>query len=365
MTELYYNAEPVFRVGGQQVGITQDAIRIEVCETTEGLKTLSLWLLAQGPTSGADQADLLYLDGQTLDFGQTIEVAIGSGADARTIFKGDISAIQADLVEGKDPEVRVFAEDKLMRLRMSRRCRTYDNKSDADIASAIADIHSLRAQVAADGPTYDYVQQWNQSDLAFLRERARLIQAEVFVRDDTLYFQTRGNRNATALTLVQGETLISAQMRADLAHQRSKVTVSGFDAQARDQISSDAGTSEIKAEVASGRTGQDVLKKAFAYDESKGEGVTLRVREAPLKGGEADAWARAETLRRARSFVSVTGMTNGTPDLEVGSTLTLARVGRPFNGDGYYTTSVRHTWDRATGHRTHFEAERATLSEDS
>jgi len=365
MTELYYNSEPVFRVGGQPVGLARDAIRIEVCETTEGLKTLSLWLLAQGPKPGAEQADLLYLDGQTLDFGKTVEVAVGSGPDARTIFKGEISAIEANLVEGQDPEVRVFAEDKLMRLRMSRGCRTYENRSDADVARAIADLHGLRAQVAADGPTYDYVQQWNQSDLAFLRERARLIQADLFVRDDVLYFQSRGNRRATAVTLVQGENLISAQVRADLAHQRSKVAVSGFDAQARDQINAEAGPAAIKAEVASGRTGQDVLKNAFGFDESKGEGVSLRVREAPLKGGEADAWARAETLRRARSFVSVTGMTNGSPDLEVGSALTLARVGRPFNGSGYYTTSVRHCWDRATGHRTHFEAERATLSEDS
>ena len=365
MTELYYNSEPVFRVGGQPVGLTRDAIRVEVTETTEGLKTLSLWLLAQGPQAGAAQADLLYLVGQTLDFGKTIEVAIGSGSDARTIFKGDVSAIEADLVEGQDPEVRLFAEDKLMRLRMSRRCRTYQNKSDADVARDIANLHGLRPEVAADGPTYDYVQQWNQSDLAFLRERACLIQAEVFVRDDILYFQTRGNRRATALTLVHGESLISVQLRADLAHQRSKAAVSGYDAQARDRINAEAGPSEIKAEIASGRTGQEILKTAFGFDESKGEGVTLRVRQAPLKGGEADAWARAETLRRARSFVSVVGMTNGSPDLEVGSPIALARVGRPFNGDGYYTTRVRHTWDRATGHRTHFEAERATLSEDS
>lgn len=365
MTDLYYNSEPVFRIGGQPVGLTRDAIRVEVNETTEGLKTMSLWLLAQGPTPNAPQADLLYLDGKDLDFGKTIEVAIGSGGDARTVFKGHISAIEADLVEGEDPEVRVFAEDKLMRLRMSRRCRTYENKSDADVARDIATLHSLRPEIAADGPTYDYVQQWNQSDLAFLRERARLIQAEVFVRDDVLYFQSRGNRHGTALTLVQGHDLISVQLRADLAHQRIKAAVSGYDAQARDRINAEAGPNTIKAEIAGGRTGQDILKTAFGFDESKGQGVTLRVRETPLQGSEADAWARAETLRRARSFVSVVGMTNGTPDLEVGSTLTLARVGRPFSGDGYYTTRIRHTWDRATGHRTHFEAERATVSEGS
>jgi phage protein D len=167
------------------------------------------------------------------------------------------------------------------------------------------------------------------------------------------------------LTLVQGNQLMSIQVRADLAHQRGKATVSGFDAAGRDKINSDAGSDAVNAEVSGGRTGLSILSNAFSFDASKGEGVTYRVRQNPLKSPEADAWAKAEILRRARAFVTVVGMTNGTPDLEVGSHLNLARVGRPFSGEGYYTTSVRHTWDRITGFRTHFEAERPTLSEAS
>ena len=47
-------------------------------------------------------------------------------------------------------------------------------------------------------------------------------------------------------------------------------------------------------------------------------------------------------------------------DMIVGSTLTLERVGAPFEGGGYYVTRVCHTYDLDDGHRTHFEAERAT-----
>ena len=70
-------------------------------------------------------------------------------------------------------------------------------------------------------------------------------------------------------------------------------------------------------------------------------------------------------LRRARTFVTVVATTNGTPDMEVGSIATLQRVGAPFEGGGYYVTKVRHTYDLVDGHRTHFEAERATLNEAS
>jgi uncharacterized protein len=50
------------------------------------------------------------------------------------------------------------------------------------------------------------------------------------------------------------------------------------------------------------------------------------------------------------------------PDLAVGSHLTLERAGAPFEGDGYYATRVRHSYDLQNGHRTRFEAERATVN---
>jgi phage protein D len=68
-------------------------------------------------------------------------------------------------------------------------------------------------------------------------------------------------------------------------------------------------------------------------------------------------------LRRARRFVTVSGLTRGSPDMVVGSRLTLNQVGQPFEGAGYYATRVRHTYDHGSGLRTYFEAERATVNE--
>ena len=70
-------------------------------------------------------------------------------------------------------------------------------------------------------------------------------------------------------------------------------------------------------------------------------------------------------LRRSRRFVTVRGVTRGSPDMVVGSRLSLDRVGTPFNGDGYYAVRVCHTYDLASGHRTHFEAQRATINQAS
>lgn len=357
MTDLFAATAPVFKVDGTVRGeFARDVSRLEIEEATDGLKSLSLRLIAMGPQGNAPEEQQLYLDGSLIDFGKSLEVSIGPGDAARIVFKGLVSAIEAGFAEGSEPHVTVYAEDRLMALRMTRRMKTWADMSDADIASAIAAEHGLAADAAAPGPTYKVVQQWNQSDLAFLRERARLIQAEIWIEDDSLKFKSRGERSATAITLVQGRDLIDVQLRADLAHQRSKVKTSGYDAGTRDSIDEEAGADVIAAEISGGRTGPAVLQQAF------GERVSYRVRENPLVAGEASAWAKAEMLRRCRGFVSVIGTTNGTPDMVVGSRLTLDRVGAPFNGDGYCAVRVCHTYDLNLGHRTHFEAQRATIN---
>ena len=357
MTDLLQDTIPVFKVDRQVQGqLARDLSRVEIEEATDGLKTLKMTLVAIGTQGHAPAQGQLYLDGQILDFGQELEVSIGPADAARIVFKGRISAIEAVFSGGREPHVTVYAEDALMTLRMMRRMKTWKNLSDAGIAQAIAAENGISADTAAPGPTYDVVQQWNQSDLAFLRERARLIQAEVWVEGDRLCFKTRANRHGTAINLTQGGDLLDITLRADLAHQRSKIKVSGFDASARDTIAEEAGPEAIQAEIQGGISGPDLLRKAI------GERESYRVREVPLASGEAGAWAKAEMLRRCRSFVTAIGTTAGTADMVVGSTLKLGVVGKPFEGDGYYVARVCHAWDRKNGYRTHFEAQRATLN---
>lgn len=359
-TELFGATAPVFKVDGQVRGeLARDIAQLEIAEATDGLRHLVLRLVAQGPQNDAPEEQLLYLDGTLIDFGKTLEVSIGPTDGARTVFKGQVSAIEAEFDEGREPHVVLRAEDRLMALRMTRRMKTWAQMSDAQIAAAIAAEHGLAADADAPGPTHDVVQQWNQSDLAFLRARARRIQAELWLDDDgtTLKFKARPQRSAPAITLVQGRDLVAVQLRADLAHQRTDVWASGYDASARDAVDEHADADTVQAEVAgAGRTGPQVLRQAF------GERVSYRVREVPLAAEEASAWARAEMLRRARGFVTVVGTTNGTPDMVVGSRLTLDRVGPPFNGDGYTAVRVCHAYDLNQGHRTHFEAQRATVN---
>jgi phage protein D len=353
---LYASSAPVVKVDGSRVpDLARDLLRLDVEEDIGGLRTIALHVVASAPRATPTNDVAEYLDGSVLDFGKKLEVSMGPPGNEKIVFTGKISALEASFEEGDVPNVTVLAEDDLMALRMTQRSSTYRNVSDGDVAQQLADQHGLRAEVAAKGPTYDVVQQLNQSDLAFLRDRAARVNAELWVDDGALYFATRDQRRGTTITLTQGSNLVAASVRADLAHQCTAVSVSGYDAQQRDRVDVEGSSSVVSAEASGGRTGPDVLQQAF------GELAGRQTRMVPFLDAEARAFAEAEMLRRARGFVTVEGTTDGSPEMVVGSRVTLARVGKPFDGNGYYVTRFHHTYDLARGHRTHFRAERPTV----
>ena len=355
--QTYAAASPVLAVAGnRQPELARDLVRLEVSEDVDGLRTLSAEFVATAPRQRAGTDVVEYLDGDVLDFGRQLRVSLGPPGNERIVFTGAVSALQVRFTEGDVPAVTVLAEDDLMRLRLTQHSETYRSCTDGDVAGKVVRRHGLTASIAADGPSYDVVQQVNQSDLAFLRERARRLQAEVWADDGVVHLATRDRRPGTRVTLTRGSDLIDVAVRADLAHQCTAVHVSGYDASRRASIDAVAPASTVDAETTGGRTGPATLRRAF------GDLPGRRIRDVPVLESEARALARAEMLRRSRAFVQVRGTTTGTPQLVVGSRVTLARCGRPFDGDGYYVTRFQHVFDLGTGLRTRFTAERPTVN---
>jgi phage protein D len=355
---VYAEVAPVFSINEERApDLARDCQRIVVDEGVDGLRTLEAHFIAGGPGATGSNNRVLHLDG-SIDFGRAIKVAVGPDSAQRTIFDGTISAIEVIYTNGETPIVVALAEDAMMKLRMTRRMHTYRDVTDGDILNEIAGFHGLTAQADVDGPRYSVVQQVNQSDLALLRSRARLIQAELWCDGSTLHLASRPRRPGTTLTLVQDNDLVALRICADLAHQRSEVRITGYDVSAKNAIDESAGAAVVDAEITSGRTGPRIVERALSAS------VSVRVRETAISSRDATAWANAEMLRRARRFVTVTGTTRNTPDMVVGSRLELRSVGPPFEGNGYYVTHVCHTYDLIRGLRTRFEAERSTVNEE-
>ena len=79
-----------------------------------------------------------------------------------------------------------------------------------------------------------------------------------------------------------------------------------------------------------------------------------------LNAQEAQALADAEFAQRARCFVVAHGVSEGNPNLRVGTYLQLVGLGARFSNT-YYTTATVHRFDTQGGYETRFTAECAYL----
>src|SRR5206468_11114826 len=114
--------------------------------------------------------------------------------------------------------------------------RTFEKRSDGEVAAILAKENQL--EFGPSGPEasigQERIVQDNQTDLEFLLERAARIGYEVFVDDQTLYFQRRVDPSSIVLGCVQTRALSWAELkifhpRLSSANVVSKVIVRGWD----------------------------------------------------------------------------------------------------------------------------------------
>jgi phage protein D len=345
-----YASRPLFTLGGQKQSLLSDRLLgLMVEETVEGLYR------AEGTFANFDQVgsgfDFVYFDRKLLDFGKQITIEMGVGQAAATVFNGRLMALEGRFPHKRPPEILFLAEDRLQDLRMTRRTRTFENVSDADLCRQIASQQGLQANVDVSGPTHRVLAQVNQSDLAFLRERSRAVDAELWLDDRQLNVTARSKRKTNEVTLTYGQGLLEFAALADMADQATGFSVTGWDVSSKQSISFRATSSALGGELNGDLGGSSILQQAIGQRDQQ------VVHALPFTGQEAQALAEAHYRRWARRFVTGNGLADGDGRIQVGTSLTLKGLGTLFEGK-FYVTSVRHMFDSANGYRTWFAVER-------
>jgi len=294
--------------------------------------------------------DFLYFDRSVLDFGKDFEIKLGNDS----IFKGKIMGLEGNFPEGQSPEISVLAEDRFQDLRMTRRTRTFNDVSDADVIKQIATEHGLTPDVDVPGPTYKVLAQVNQSDLAFIRDRARSIDAEVWMSDKTLHAKAHTGRNGDKLQMTYGNQLREFNVLADLAMQRTSVAVNGWNISNKAAMQFEATDSAISSELNGDTSGVSILQSAL------GQRKEALAHTIPLNDQEAQHEAEAFFRMSARRFVVGHGTAETNKSLRAGSQLDLQGLGPLFNGK-YYVAEVKHIFDSTKGLRSEFRSERVGI----
>lgn len=347
------SGRPSLLIEGQPAADLAAALfEMRVEERSDGMARCELAFGAWGLTPDGQHGYPLY-DRKRLEFGKRVEVRLGNDR----LFVGRIFAIEGRFPEAGagEAEVIVHAEDRLQDLRMARRTRCFTQASDADIARRIASDHGLSASVDLPGPTYPVLAQVNQSDLAFLRERARAGGGEVWLVDNALHVATRPARaGGDSVALAYGSTLRGFAVRADLALQRTRLSVSGWDVRAKQALCEEATDTVLASERNGGDGGPALLQSAF------GERADTVAHLQPADAAEARALAESWMQQMGRRFVSGRGVANPDARLKPGASVELGGLGPVFNGT-YTVTESCHRFDMREGARTEFNVERAAI----
>lgn len=342
--------------GALHEGLTADLLALTVDEsTTAPARCTARFNTANGSAGGATGST--YFGLSEPGFGRRVAIwqEQPAGAPIR-LFEGLVDLFDASFPKQGPPELRIGATDATGALRLVRRSRVFEQSTDAQVITAIAQDHALEREINLTGSpiTHARLAQLNQTDADFLLDRALALGASMWVDGQTLVV-TDSAPEATPTTLTHGESLDAFHVRADLRRQRTVLGVFGWDPRTKQMISGAATESSLPPETAGpGPSGGRAIEVAL------GRAVEAVVDAVPESAEEAAALALAHYRIRATDFVTGTGVTSAAPGLRVGRRVTLNGLGPLFSGT-YQITGVRHRFDAGTGLQTEFDVRRPRL----
>lgn len=351
--QAFYASRPKIELDGREApGIGMGVLSLLVEENTDGLYRAEITLGNWGAIEG--RTDFLYFNRDVIDFGKEIAISMGEGETLEEIFRGRITAIEGRFSDQRPPEILLLAEDSLQDLRMVRRTRSFADTTVGNVISQVAGAYSLSTDMDIDTTQFALLTQVNQSDLAFVRDCARNIDAEVWVENRTLKAKTRASRRRNQITFSFGQRLLEFAVMADLARQRTALEVSGWDVASKSAVKERGEANAVQNELDGGQSGPAILTDTF------GERVERVVHQVPFSSAEARVMAKSSFQRTARGFVSGSARLDGDGRVRVGSYVRLEGIGPMFNG-AYYVCQVRHGFDVVGGFQTCVQVERPAI----
>ncbi|MGA8532755.1 MAG: contractile injection system protein, VgrG/Pvc8 family [Candidatus Tumulicola sp.] len=349
-----YSAIPTVKIDGQASDkVTTQLLSMDMREHEAGMAALELRLSNFGSFAGGS-GDFVFEDGAVLKLGASIQIFAGDVTSPTEIFRGKITGLEGCFPRAGAPDLIVLAEDGLQAARMKRRTKTWENTTLAQIVEQVAGDLGLTPVVSGLDDNIGTQQQFNESDLHFVRRLLARYDADLQVVGTELHATPRSQAQGTSVEIDLNSQLREVRVIADLAHQVSEVTATGWDYEQGQSVSVTSQTTSIGP--GSGTTGQDWLQQALAQRSDQ------LAQFATLNQGEAQALVDADFAERVRRFVVAHGIAEGNPNLRVGTLLKLNGLGARFSNT-YYTTATVHHFDTKDGYETRFVAECAYLGD--
>ncbi|MFJ3902874.1 phage baseplate assembly protein V [Streptomyces sp. NPDC090025] len=285
-------------------------------------------------------ADNTLLDSPLLDVGRTVEIHLGYGNDLRPAFLGEIAAIEPSFPSEGPPTVRVAGYDKSYRMRRTQPEPTaYPLVNDALLAAKIAAENGL-IPVVDPTPGLPETIPKAESDMAFLKARARKYGFDVYVEWDRLHFHLPRPRTS-AVILEWGRSLIEFAPRISASGLAGLQVVRDYNQELAQTVHSTVLAADFDLPDIMERLGDQAVHLLAGLVRKAG-----RPRQAAAVGNPLDAALLARSLltELLEGMYEGRGSCVGLPELTAGDHVEIRGVGRRFGGT-YRARKITHRLD--------------------
>jgi phage protein D len=345
-------------LGAPSIGVTVNgralpataASSIESVTVQDDVEALSMFTIVLNNWD-AERLQVAWSDSTLFALGSAVEISLGFVDDLHKVMLGEITSLEPQFTAEREPTLTVRGYDHRHRLARGGKTRTFTKMKDSAIAAQIAREAGLRAQATDSKITLPYVVQSNQTDLEFLRRRARICGFEIYVRDRVLHFRPPPIAAKPAVALALNDDLTEFTARLSTLGQTGTATVRGWDVKQKAVVLGRATVGQEAATMNGRSSGPKAAQKAF------GKAATDTVDVPVSTKAAADQMALGRYNEMALAYIQGEATCTGRPQLQAGMVVAIEGAGVTFSGH-YYLTSVTHTVVPDEGYRTYLQLRR-------
>lgn len=266
-------------------------------------------------------------DDDTFAPGKEIRIEAGYQSHEKSIFEGIVVTHNLDIPENGSATLQIECADYLLPATLSRKNKLFEQKTDGDIIKEILGTYpGLSATVDATTYTHPELVQYYASDWDFICSRADANGLLVIPDGKTVKVSKPNVSVSSVLYVTYGDNLISFRGELQTTDQTTGVDAYAWDIATQNMI---------KAASAKPTLNNQGDQTAAALSEAIGGDRWEVQTESYGDTSQLQAWADAQALRaglaRIRGEIKFQGSSLAVP----GCLITLAGLGKRFNGDAY------------------------------
>ncbi|MBD2112580.1 MULTISPECIES: phage late control D family protein [Cyanophyceae] len=319
-------------------------------EVAEDVEAVGMFTLELNNENLEDQKVVLSDDDQFKP-GNKVEIKFGYGNQIKVVMVGEITGLEPEFFSDQAPRLIVRGHDLSHRLMRGTKTRSFTGMRDSDIVAQVAGDANLSVSASPTSEQLEYVLQRNQTDLAFIRDRASRIGYEILVEGTVLIFRPLQPQGEAKLTLDRTD-LLEFSPRLNTLGQVNEVEVRGWDARQKEPtVVGKASDSNVVA------MGKDTTSGIRATASEFGKTAYAVIDQAAASPQAAQTIAQGQINRMALSYITGEGACKGNAALQAGQVIKIVGLGQRFSGN-YYVTATNHRYAVGEGYRTEFSVRR-------